>query len=542
LVLLVSLVGFLGLGGFEAWHDAATYDEPVYVSSGVAALLHHDVADNAEHPPLFKVLAALPVLAVQPVVPSDGQWNSNNERSYSARFVAAQIRAGSLHRVTVASRLVPLLESVLIALALFALAATLFGPWAGLVAALLWLLDPVVLGIGHLDGVDIPFALATVLVALTLVRWLQRRDRRSVMWLGLACGTAVAAQDTGLIVAALAAAAMVGAGWRAGQRGQSLVVPVAWVALLAWLVVWASYIVVDPASALHPWLVFPHAYIDGIRYLGSHDTGGSPGFLLGQSWSGINLWFWPATVLVKVPTPVLLVLVMGTVVLALLVQGGRIDRSTWRQVLVAVALPAIVLFSFELSNPKTLGIRYLLPSIALWTVVASPVALVVGRRLLSTSVVMVLAAAAALTVSSYPDSIAYSAPPFRPAYRVATDSNVDWGQDYSLLTAWSPSHHPYVVYFGPRGLSWHTVPAARSLLGTKPSLITGWVAASASDLTSADRSQLGWLRAYCPVSTLGGTILLFHFTTAPTGQPGPTTPAGVCAGSVSHRVASGPGS
>ena len=129
------------------------------MSSGVAAVLHHDVADNAEHPPLFKVLAALPVLAVHPVVPADGHWNTNNERTYSARFVAAQLKAGTMHRVTFAARLVPLFECALAALVLFLLASTLFGRGAGVVAALLWLCDPVVLGIGHLDGVDLPVRL-----------------------------------------------------------------------------------------------------------------------------------------------------------------------------------------------------------------------------------------------------------------------------------------------------------------------------------------------------------------------------------------------
>ena len=151
-MVILAVIAFLILGGFEAWRDSATFDEPVYVSSGVAAILHHDLADNAEHPPLFKVLAALPVLAVGPVVPADGHWNRNNERTYSARFVRAQIRAGTMHRVTFASRLVPLLECGVLALALYGLATLLFGMWSGVVAALLWLFNPLVLGLGHLDG------------------------------------------------------------------------------------------------------------------------------------------------------------------------------------------------------------------------------------------------------------------------------------------------------------------------------------------------------------------------------------------------------
>ena len=68
------VVGFLALGVAEAWADAPTFDEPVYVSAGLAGVLHHDVTLNEEHPPLPKVLAVLPVLFVRPVVPADGGW------------------------------------------------------------------------------------------------------------------------------------------------------------------------------------------------------------------------------------------------------------------------------------------------------------------------------------------------------------------------------------------------------------------------------------------------------------------------------------
>ena len=61
-MLALLAAGFLALGVAEARADAPTFDEPVYVSAGLAALLHHDVTLNDEHPPLPKVLAVLPVL------------------------------------------------------------------------------------------------------------------------------------------------------------------------------------------------------------------------------------------------------------------------------------------------------------------------------------------------------------------------------------------------------------------------------------------------------------------------------------------------
>jgi hypothetical protein len=537
-VVVVTIIAFLVLGGFEAWRDSATFDEPVYVSSGVAAVLHHDLADNAEHPPLFKVLAALPVLAVGPVVPADGHWNLNNERTYSARFVEAQMQAGTMHRVTFASRLVPLLECGLLALALYGLAALLFGMWSGVVAALLWLLNPLVLGLGHLDGVDLPFALTTVLVSWALVRWLRRRDGRSLVWLGAACGAVVSAQTTGILVGAVALGVVVAALVRSGQRGWQLWRQPLVVALVAWILVWAVYVALDPGIVVHSWVILPQPYVEGLRFLASNDTGSSPGFLLGVSWTGASVWFWFATLVVKLSTPILVLLVAGPLVLVALVRSGRISRSTWRQTLVAVVLPALVLFAFELPNPRTLGVRYLLPSIALWIVAASPIALVVTRRLAAMAVGVVLAVAAAVTVYSFPNSIAYTAAPFRPGYRVATDSNLDWGQDFGLLTTWSRGRHPYVAYFGPRGVTGADIAGSRPLIGAAPAHITGWVAASASDLTSADRDSLSWLRAYCPVGTLGGSILLYHFTVAPTAGGGPPAPAPLCAaGTASHRVA-----
>jgi 4-amino-4-deoxy-L-arabinose transferase-like glycosyltransferase len=536
LVLAVTII-FLVLGGVEAWRDSATFDEPVYVSSGVAAILHHDVADNAEHPPLFKVLAALPVLVAGPVVPADGHWNVNNERAYSARFVDAQLRAGSMHRVIFASRLVPLVECGALALALYALASLLFGSTAGVVAALLWLLNPMVLGLGHLDGVDVPFALTTVFVSWALVRWWRRRDRRSLLWVGVACGLAVSAQTTGVLLGAVAVAVVALVAVRSGQRGWAVWCQPVLVILPAWLLVWAVYLVLDPSVVLHSWVVLPQPYVEGLRFLASNDTQGSPGFLLGASWTGVNAWFWPASLLVKLSTPVLLLLLLGPLVLVAGVRSGRISSSVGRQTLVAVALPALVLFVFNLPGPRTLGVRYLLPSIALWIVVASPIALVAGRRLMAAALGLVLALAAAIAAASFPHSLAYTSAHFRPAYRVATDSNVDWGQDFGLLTAWSRTHHPYVAYFGPRGITDANIPDARRLVGATPGTIKGWVAASASELTSAERGPLAWLRAYCPVRTLGGSILLYHFVAAPTGAPGPATPSPLCPGATSHRVA-----
>jgi hypothetical protein len=55
-------------------------------------------------------------------------------------------------------------------------------------------------------------------------------------------------------------------------------------------------------------------------------------------------------------------------------------------------------------------------------------------------------------------------------------------------------------------------------------------------LTAYFRPVLGWLRAYCPVGNLGGTILLYRFHDPPDYDiRGPDRPAAPCDGEVSHR-------
>lgn len=541
IILGAMTAGFLVLGLAEAWSDSPTFDEPVYVSSGLAVLLHHDVAVNEEHPPLTKVLAVLPVLLVHPVVPGNGRWSGNDEYSYGARFVAAQLAAGKLRRVTFASRLVPLAETAGVTFVLYAIGSELSGAVAGALAGLLWLASPFVLGIGHLDGTDMPFALGATLSSWALLRWLRWRDTRRLAWLGLALAAAAETQVTGLLVVASGLAVVVAAEWRTGimralTRG-------ALAALIVWAAVWAVYLVLDPALVRQLPLLVPRPYLDGIRFLSVHDGSGSAAYIAGIAYTGGRWWYWPLSLVIKWPEAGLLLLIAGTI-------GCRwLPRDPRRRAAVAVGVPAVLLTAFTLTMPKDVGLRYLLPALALWAAAAGcglaaawPARKGAGcgaaagqvtpaGRLAGAVTAVLLVLALASTAGSFPDSIAWTAWPFRPNYTVATDSNVDWGQGLYALRSWSASRDPWVGYFGPRGITTADIPGARPLLGTPPGHVSGWVAVSVSALNSANRPALSWLRAWCPVSVLAGSILIYHFRRSPAASPTPgSRPAPLCPG------------
>lgn len=528
-VLVLAAAGFLALGLSEAWSDSPTFDEPVYVAAGIAAVLHHDVTFNDEHPPLPKVLAVLPVLLAHPVIPGNGQWSGNDEQSYSARFVSAQLSAGTLRRVTFVSRLVPLAESIGVAFVLFGLGSELFGAVEGAFSGVLFLASPFVLGIGHLDSTDIPLALAVALSSWALARWQRLRSTRALAWAGLAMAAAAASQVSGLLVVAGGLAVIVGMEWRAGLRRALAHAGLA--ALITWIVVWASYAILDPAVLWQLPILVPRPYLDGIAYLASHDTSPAAGYIAGVAYTGGRWWFWPLSLVIKWPATGLLPLIAGAIACRWLAPAVR------RRTVLAVGIPAIVLTGFTITMPRDIGLRYLLPVIALWAAAAGalvPAARSLSRRLqrvTGVALAALLASAALTTAGSFPGSLAWTAWPFRPAYAMVTDSNVDWGQGLYVLRSWSAGRHPWVAYFGPRGLGTAAAPGARPLLGTAPAPVSGWVAVSATALTSADRPALAWLRAYCPVGILAGSILIYHFRRPPTtSQPAPSRPTGLCPG------------
>src|SRR5215467_11066815 len=74
--IFVLVFAFLSISGFL--QKSPTIDEPVHLFSGYSYLAWGDFRANPEHPPLAKLWAALPLLAlnIRDPRPSDSLWNS----------------------------------------------------------------------------------------------------------------------------------------------------------------------------------------------------------------------------------------------------------------------------------------------------------------------------------------------------------------------------------------------------------------------------------------------------------------------------------
>lgn len=549
LVLLGLTLVFVAVGLVEAWRDSPTVDEAVDVASGVTSLVRHDLRLNPEHGILFRLTADAPALFAHPIVPSGEGYRTDDWFAHTDAFMRANRATGRLHLIVFLARLVPLAEGAGVGWLLYLLGRRLFGAAAGAVAGGLWLTTPVVVGLSHVVSIDVAFTLAVVAVALALARHLDRPSTRCVLVVGVALGGALLVRHTALVLVPVAAAVVGGSASRVKvRRGLT------WAAVtftIPWLVVWAAIRGFVPAapggaagqrldgfidgargsSALArlvlavPW---PKEWAAGFGYLILTNTR-RPAYLLGQAWVGSRWWFFPGSLLVKAPIPALAVLVLGPL------GWTRMPADSRRKALVVVVLPGLAMFAALLAQPLDLGLRYAFAPLALWMVAAGPAAVAARHVAGRVVVVVVVGAQLAATAVAYPHSLAWTPPPFRPAYRVATDSNVDYGQDNGAVERWASGKTPFVDLLLPRGAD--PPPGSHPLLDTPVEEITGWVAVSATRLTELDRDRLSWLRAYCAVGTINGSVMLYRFATPPTPSPGPTMPAGLCHSSDSRRTA-----
>lgn len=492
LAALVALGLFAGgLGLYEAATDAPTIDEPVYVSAGLASLTRHDLRLNTQHPPLAKALAALPVLLAGPPSPEGAVWARARDRPYAAAFAQQARRAGSLRTITLLSRIVPLLALLGSGLVVFALGRRLGGDRGGLLAAALWLANPYVIGIGHVDGIDGPAALTTLLAVLGVVRWAERPTRARLVAVGLACAAAVLVRDTGPLVALVALGVV---GWRARAVRPVLVAGLALVAA-----VWVVYLILDPAYTLtHP-DVLPQRYVDGLRALASAHARPAPAFLLGRVWNGGRWWFWPASLAVKLPASMLVAFGLAGVA------AVRRRRDLPAVLLISLAGCGLVLTAFTVLSPVDFGLRYLLPVIALACVACAALATLRGWAL-----GLLVGVGVAFTVASAPGSIAWTAPPFAPSYDITAAGNGDWGQDAWRLEDWARGRRAWIACYEPKGGGCvQDVPGARRLTKHQdPAAVHGWVAISATlrNLHGWDT----WLARRRLAGTIDQTELLYR--------------------------------
>jgi len=395
---------------------SATSDEPIHLASGYSYWRTRDFRLNPEHPPLAKLIAALPLLLLKPNIDtSSDNWKNAAQYELATSFLYGS--GNDADRLLFWGRLPIVVLAALGGLVAFLWARSLFGPRAGLFAVALYSFCPNLLAHGMLVTTDVPLA---TFILLTLYLFWRQGDRvtwRSSLVIGLAIGAAMASKFSGGLLPLLIAAFSGVRAFRQPDRRQALVTEVKSLTVMAA----ASLFVIEAAYlfSASPLLYFRNL---GLVYANHDPT--YQYYLLGELKKGGWSYYFAVAFALKA-TVATLVLISLAMVQSI---SGLIERRGETLLLAGAGIYFLVMSA----TAGNLGLRYVLPIFPLVYVWVSRIvpaywASRLGRAALVTFVCWQMWAG----VSTFPNYIPYfnelaGGPSRGPDF--LDDSNVDWGQ------------------------------------------------------------------------------------------------------------------
>ncbi|MFI4942884.1 MAG: glycosyltransferase family 39 protein [Burkholderiales bacterium] len=552
----------VGLSVHAMRGSSATFDEGAHLPAGYTHLALLDHRLNPEQPPLVKLLAAAPLVALGPEVKTtDVSWTEARQWEFGRRFL---YRWNDGDRLLFLGRLPVVALASCLVIAVFLIAERRFGATVAVAAAFLAALSPDVLAHGSLVTTDLAFALFFFLSVVATERLLEQATARRLCAAGLATGAAFATKFSAPILLLVFAAlvlrvvlrsrpletALVGEAHEVKAKLARLAHVFGWLAAvgaLSLLVVWSSYgfhgrLSPDPAvrDELRRPLVseqaglvrnavawagrarlVPEDFSRGLLFVTEHSTA-RPTFLLGERRDTGFPYYFAVTFLLKTPVPLLLLAALALF---------RIPRLPRREAFL-LWIPVAVYLAATATRGLQIGHRHLLPIYPFLFVAAgeAAAALMAWRAPKGAW----LAGALALwyaggTLLQHPHHLAYFneiAGGPRNGWRLLVDSNLDWGQDLKRLAEWTRANHVgklKLSYFGSadpdyygiesEALPGYTSPHAARV--TREIAPGDTVAVSATNLQGVyldpeDRPLMERLRGLTPVARIGYSIFVYR--------------------------------
>ena len=416
-----------------AAYNAPTLDEVLHTYHGVLywrrvpAKMPRNITNN---PPLVNAVIGLPVnLAAWPRLPVPAAPAATAEDTVTeSQTFMWELNDNGLQLIWL-GRLGVMFLSLLAGGLIFHWGRRLFGGAAALAALFLFTFDPNILAHAGLATLDLGTAFFMLLAAFLVWRYWRRPGRAAWFLAGVGIGLALAAKFSGVIVIPAVILISFYRLWRLGRLAAE------WRRVAALLAGWLLLAAVTFLAVYRFDLVMLQAdYV----WQKAHQLEGHPGVFLGQiSREGWRYYF-PVLFAVKTPLAFLLLLAGA---LGLFVTRRRYD---WERLF--LLLTAAGVGGASLLTRVNIGYRYLLPALPflfLFTAQLAQPGYVRARagRWAAT------AAAGWLLVSSLlirPQYLAYfNALAGGPenGWRVAADSNIEWGQDLAALGNYLASRH-----------------------------------------------------------------------------------------------------
>jgi hypothetical protein len=461
--------------------ETQTWDEGIHISAGYSYLTLGDYSWNTEHPPLVKLLCALPLtwmgLKAERYTP-DGRLK--DQIQYGKDFLYENRKHADT--ILFAARAPNIALTLMFLVGLGWWVRRRWGAIAGLIAAALCAFDPNLIAHGRYVTTDYPL---TVFFFFACVLWAEYLDiggLRRLLIASVAIAVAMVVKFSALLLipplALLYALCWIRRPAEFGVK-RTLVAGTAVIACTAVMVAvvyWPETMrcltgkmkplaeVVPPGNFIGNSLVWAgrrfhlpaHAFLTGLGRVSEHNAGGHPTYLMGLR-SNTGFWYYfPVVFAVKSTMAALAATLIVTAAGTWIVWKRRASAVT--PIAMGLVLPPLLYFIFSMSSAINLGMRHILPIYPfLYVGLAALLAGAAGGRLRGLGIAcaaMLAMLQIAECASIHPDYLAFFNAPAGGPGRGAeylVDSNIDWGQDLKKLARWLNVHgkkQANLYYFG----------------------------------------------------------------------------------------------
>src|SRR5579863_6965179 len=273
--------------------------------------------------------------------------------------------------------------------------------------------------------------------------------------------------------------------------------------------------------------VLPEAYLYGWAdiFAGSRFKGP---YLFGKVYTQPEWFYFPIAFAVKSTLGFLILLLAA--VFALLRHGGKLRRE-----FLFVLIPPAFYFLVAMGSRFNIGIRHVLPIFPFLIVFVGVVlgALIESDRRWLGAVALLLALHIATSVHAFPNYVPYANEIWggpNQAYKVLTNSNVDWGQQLKDVRNYLGAHEHkacWFAYFGRLNvnpgyykISCNAMPGGFTTLlgmptGVMPAHLEGTVLVSATELSgelwgTANLNPFAQFQQLRPDAIIDGGVMVYH--------------------------------
>jgi hypothetical protein len=468
---------------FSVRQESLTWDEGDHLYAGYMSLKEHDYSLNPEHPPMAKMVAALPLLPLDLKHARVPNPDFKGMAYYSGRemlFRNGPANGGKYDADTLIFRahMAIMIFMLLLAVLTFFAGWEMFGLGAGFIAMARVVFEPSMLTNAPYVTTDSAASCMFFATVFAFYRYVKAPSILRLALTGLAAGLALAAKHSAILLlpmlVLLIVGELVGRWWMEhsgegslkpsiGKQSLRLAGALAVIVMIAVTVLWSFYgfrygmrpdgsamepSMASTAAGLKPfvggailhlanWHVLPESYLYGLIDV-QRVANWMPSYIFGKLHAHGVWYYFPVVLALKFTLGA-----MGLLAITLwALVKGKLRR--WREVWFLM-VPVAVYLTVAMSSPLNIGVRHILPTFAFLLTLAAGGAWTMVRqdRRWGYAVAVLLLAHVVSSARMFPNYMPYAnelwgGPSHTHEY--LSDSATDWGQELKWTKTYLDRH------------------------------------------------------------------------------------------------------